>query len=467
MAPQPCPAGTFGNATGASNSSVCLPCPAGFYCEGSSHNEPTGPCSAGYYCTGGASMPSPMDASSVGVFACAAGSFSLAGAVNCTQCPLGTYQNFPHQAGCLPCKVQYFCPSAGTADTGSFCLPGGYCPGGAVLPVQCAAGTYQPAQGAANATSCVPCDGGSYCATSGLSAPTGLCSAGFFCGSGSVAPDPGNSMPASAGAGPCPAGHYCDYGTATPAPCPPGSYMPATGAQSSCTPCTPGKVCAGSGLTAPSGVCPAGNVCAGGNANGLETPAPPGFFAPAGASSATPCAAGTYTATAGRAACDPCPARAVCGPQTSAPADCGLGLFCPNGTAPGGEGRCPAGTLGTRTRLASAAECAPCPAGSYCNTTGLTAPTGLCGPGAFCAGGAAVPRPDGSDATGGPCAAGFVCQLGATASTPVLGSTGIQCPTNYYCPQGAQATLPCAAGTFSDVPGLGACKPCTAGDYCS
>jgi hypothetical protein len=46
-------------------------------------------------------------------------------------------------------------------------------------------------------------------------------------------------------------------------------------------------------------------------------------------------------------------------------------------------------------------------------------------------------------------------------------ATGSICPVGSYCPAGAQLPLPCAAGTYAPTPGLGACLPCPAGDYCA
>ena len=74
------------------------------------------------------------------------------------------------------------------------CIPlGFYCPPGSARPL--------------------PCDAGSYCNTTALAAPGGLCGAGYHCTRGSTDPH----------ALPCPAGHYCPRGSPQPLPCPVGT----------------------------------------------------------------------------------------------------------------------------------------------------------------------------------------------------------------------------------------------------
>jgi hypothetical protein len=74
---------------------------------------------------------------------------------------------------------------------------------------------------------CKACPGGKYCETTGLSAPTGLCNAGFFCTKNAVVNNP--TLP-SGSFGPCPIGSYCLAGSAVGTLCPPGTYRSTTGA---------------------------------------------------------------------------------------------------------------------------------------------------------------------------------------------------------------------------------------------
>ena len=60
------------------------------------------------------------------------------------------------------------------------CDPGYYCPDGTTSATQypCPAQTYYNLTMARDVADCLPCPGGEYCATNGLSTPTGLCQQG-------------------------------------------------------------------------------------------------------------------------------------------------------------------------------------------------------------------------------------------------------------------------------------------------
>lgn len=55
-----------------------------------------------------------------------------------------------------------------------------------------------------------------------------------------------------------------------------------------------------------------------------------------------------------------------------------------------------------------------CPAGQFCGSEGLVEPSG-------------------------PCAAGFLCLMGATVSNPNDNRTGSLCPPGIFCQQGLRA----------------------------
>ena len=62
----------------------------------------------------------------------------------------------------------------------------------------------------------------------------------------------------------------------------------------------------------------------------------------------------------------PCPAGKLCrDAATVEPVDCPLASYCPEGSS--AATRCPAGTVGNRTGLADALECAPCYKGHWCS----------------------------------------------------------------------------------------------------
>ncbi|NWH67287.1 WBC30 protein, partial [Geococcyx californianus] len=116
------------------------------------------------------------------------------------------------------------------------CPSGFYCPAGTGLELPCEPGTFSPVPGASGTSpqSCVPCYPGSFCASIGLSSPTGPCTEGFYC--------PANFSSVSPTAFLCPQGHFCQSGAAHPTPCPAGEYQPARGS-ASCVPCQRGFYC--------------------------------------------------------------------------------------------------------------------------------------------------------------------------------------------------------------------------------
>lgn len=95
---------------------------------------------------------------------------------------------------------------------------------------------------------------------------------------------------------------------------------------------------------------------------------------------------------------------------------------------------CPAGTYGIRNYATREDQCASCPAGYYCEGTGLTAYTGECDAGYFCAGGDESATP------------------GAATASIDGGESGL-CPTGRYCPAGTTYPIPCPTGTYQDETG--------------
>lgn len=168
---------------------------------------------------------------------------------------------------------------------------GKYCPAGSSTESNCPAGTYNPYTKKKSASDCISCDPGSYCATAGLTAVTGTCTAGYYCSLGST-----TATPTSGVGGQCQAGYYCPAGATTPLPCPPKKY------------------CSGAGLSAPQGDCQAGYYCVGGATSSAPTNlatqggaiCPAGYYCPAGTSSANPCAPGTYRSATGGTASTSC-----------------------------------------------------------------------------------------------------------------------------------------------------------------
>ncbi|NXG34457.1 AB24G protein, partial [Dromaius novaehollandiae] len=123
-------------------------------------------------------------------------------------------------------------------ESGLPCPPGHYCPAGAPLPLQCPPGTWSDSEGGRNLQECQPCPGGYYCNSSGLRAPSGRCSPGYYCVTRAQTPTPTDGLSGA----PCPIRHFCPLGSRSPAPCPAGSYMPQARGEE-CLACPEGEYC--------------------------------------------------------------------------------------------------------------------------------------------------------------------------------------------------------------------------------
>ncbi|KAG8568304.1 hypothetical protein GDO81_013953 [Engystomops pustulosus] len=427
-APIPCPAGTFNPIKGALTFASCKRCPVGRYCRGEANSEPDGLCSAGYYCEGEAVDNIPQKSA-----------------------------HFPLNG---PCPIGHFCPE------------------GTLSPVPCPVGTLKNTTGGFSVDSCVPCYAGYFCASVGLSSPTGLCSAGFFC--------PGNFTSTNPTAFLCPKGHYCSSGSSHPIPCPTGQYQPNTGSHS-CTPCQPGFYCQEA-------------------VAGQPEPCPPHSYCPAGTLFPLPCPNGTYTpleisGLREKGECLPCPPGHYCrGGKLLGP--CAAGHFCLSGSSEYTpyvqnfsrstltecfycqEGTvlptpCPANTVRSSPGGRYREDCVLCPRGYWCKE-GNPVPV-LCPPGFYCSGGnqtvsghTVEPQecPDhtyralpGAEKAGDcqPCPPGYFCKLPGT----VLYEDS-PCPPGYWCP-GSSDPLACPAGTLRNEPGASSiqdCEICPVGYYC-
>lgn len=112
-----------------------------------------------------------------------------------------------------------YCAVTGLSAPSGRCLAGYYCFAGSLTPAQypCLAGNYCP-MGSATPTSC---PGGFYCDRDILARPTGECQAGYYCPVGSSTPTPTPYQ--------CPSRKFCPVGSATPVNCTLGSYCPNAG----------------------------------------------------------------------------------------------------------------------------------------------------------------------------------------------------------------------------------------------
>lgn len=72
---------------------------------------------------------------------------------------------------------------------------GSFCPLGTRYSNQylCPPGTYSNVSGIENVDNCTLCPPGHYCEADGMTAPSGLCEAGYFCKGGSIISTPFSS----------------------------------------------------------------------------------------------------------------------------------------------------------------------------------------------------------------------------------------------------------------------------------
>jgi hypothetical protein len=217
-----------------------------------------------------------------------------------------------------------------------------------------------------------------------------------------------------------------------------------------CTLCGAGQYCDGYGLT---------------EFRGLSSP---GFYCLQGCNTSTPHATHAYEVGVG----DVCPA----------------GHYCPQGT--GLPIPCPAGTYNERTGGTAPNSCSSCSPGQYCAGLGNVVPTGMCRAGYYC-------PPGSTSATENDAPPGTFTKANASAPSSCLPgyynpmyaqSSCLACPSGYYCPDSAMTTYEdtlcpignycpaqsqhpsrCPIGTFSNDVGLSMqsqCVQCTPGSYC-
>lgn len=96
------------------------------------------------------------------------------------------------QSSCKLCPSGYYCVANSSSYVEQICPSGYYCPQGTEYNIQypCTPGTFNNLTGQHNDTACTRCSPGSYCASPGLSQPTGLCDPGWYCTLGSYLAQP-------------------------------------------------------------------------------------------------------------------------------------------------------------------------------------------------------------------------------------------------------------------------------------
>ena len=89
------------------------------------------------------------------------------------------------------CDRGYYCPISTTIPI--VCGTGKYCPRGSGSELSCPIGTFSFTTGLQNSSECLSCTPGSYCSSLGMTAPSGKCKGGYFCGGGSTSATPNDN----------------------------------------------------------------------------------------------------------------------------------------------------------------------------------------------------------------------------------------------------------------------------------
>ena len=348
---RPCPAGTYGNASGLRSSGCSAPCrSAGSWCpEGSVRPKR---CDPGFYCPGNARPAAPCPAgrlarspgstTSACEGLCSSGHYCHSGSVELTPCPagrLGSSRGLTDHACDGDCPAGFYCPEASRNATpcGRESL---YCPEASPAPRVPDPGYYADGGDALDRhVRQSPCPPGFAC-SGGVRAP---CRAGTF--NGVVGVELAHILRTNASHVDCPSlcprGSYCPAAATRPTPCPAGRYANDTRSDS-CLHLAPRGTYAppGSAMPVP---CPAGRY---GATRGLRTDA-----------CSESCAPLTSEDDLHRAVCQPaeCDPGYYCdaGSVHPRPRECGLGSYCPRGSArptPLDPGFCGAGSDSPYTR---------------------------------------------------------------------------------------------------------------------
>ena len=407
--PELCPPGTYNPSTQGATVANCLECPAGSYCPGygNSDEEVNLPkCKSGFYC--------PTGSFKMNQFYCPAGFACPEGSGQPVPCngdlgdPFnGEYQNEKGSSNCKSCPEGYYCLYAENPDYGIvepfLCELGHYCPAGTsdYTENKCFEGTYGGIKGLKSIDECSECWGGYYCDEQGSIAGNGttadnfvvkFCDAGYFCPTGSTAPNEQD----------CPVGAYCPQGSSGYRPCPRGTSRSSPSRAEKiedCLKCPAGYYCKFSEDGTIDSIaeerCEKGFVCV----EGAYIPTPnddieftcndevsqcieeaklfgiTGFPCPIGhkchqqSASAqwTKCPSGTFQPRIGQSDCESCPKGYFCEDAgMEMPRACLKGTYCP-GTGHKEPTECPPGMYNDRIGSFDIDQCQICPPGYYCS----------------------------------------------------------------------------------------------------
>ena len=345
---------------------------------------------------------------------------SIVSGTNCAYCPINFYCPFVDTLTAVPCPAGAYCPAACPSPIP--CPPGSYCGQGTSTPTLCRSGTFCPTS---NLSQPINCTGGYVCSGSGLQAPSGSCSASYYCPIGSTTQQQ------------CAPGYYCPgpY-LAAPIPCPPGSYCPLTAAVDPGFLCPGGTYCSTPALSTPGQLCPTGSFCVINSTT--PTLCAAGSFSGPGSTQCIPCSPGFVIQNG---TCSICQPGQIALNATQCVA-CPAGFYCLPGTPFGRQLPCLDAAF--YCPLGSALPTLIPPGQLSVNASGLS----LCPPGSECNSGIATP-----------------CPPGRYADSPGISQCQSCTPTTYTNTSGLTACGRCPVGTFTSTSGMSACSLCPTGQF--
>jgi len=104
---------------------------------------------------------------------CPLGTYCPTGSSQPVQCEDGAYMNVTGASTCLSCPAGSYCTYPFIDP--SPCSAGHYCPEGTgMYQLACPVGTFSADLGLQNVNGCTECPGGQFCASTGLTAPSGM-----------------------------------------------------------------------------------------------------------------------------------------------------------------------------------------------------------------------------------------------------------------------------------------------------
>lgn len=339
-APFDCDPGTYSTATGLQLSTQCKYCPVGSYCTGGLIQ---GNCNAGYYCESGSNSPTPDGYSNTGkAYPCPIGYYCPAGTLLPVPCPQGKFRmtsGGQSVADCTLCQEGYYCILNDPVP--KLCPPGSFCPAGSSQPTTCNAGTSNAQYLATSASSCLTCPPGTLCNVPGIGISSNYpCIPGYYCPAGAVTPvkspramfSPGSSAGALIDLLSCRAGFYCVEGSVSYRACQAWTYCGSGSYQE--TLCPGGYICGN--VTATPTPCPIGWYCPQNSTAVKEFPptkCPLGAICPALSAEPIYCKPGeraikAYDVTATNTVCSACPMGTYGDYNHTECPDCTAGFVC-------------------------------------------------------------------------------------------------------------------------------------------